>query len=122
MADKNIYILTGPIQSGKTTKLVEWSKDKRDVFGILTPVVEGKRVFIDAHTKEQFRMEAESNEEDVLTIGRFVFSKKSFERAGNILTKAMKEKNAWLVVDEIGPLELKGEGFDSIIKQILSAN
>jgi len=116
---ERIYIMTGPIQSGKTTKLVQWSANKKNVFGIFTPVIEGKRVFMDAHTKEQFRMEVESNEEDVFSIGRFVFSKRFFERAIIILTKAMREKSGWFVVDEIGPLELRGGGFDSIIKTIL---
>lgn len=117
-----IYILTGPIQSGKTTKLMQWSANKDDVFGILTPVVEGKRFFLDVSTKEQFKMEADPNEENVFSIGRFVFGRRSFDRATNILTKSLKEKSGWLVVDEIGPLELKGEGFDLTIKNILLSN
>lgn len=116
---EKIYILTGPIQSGKTTKLMQWAANKKNVFGILTPVVDNKRVFLDLTTKEQFRMEAKPNEENVFTIGRFVFSKQSFEKAINILTKALKENDGWLVVDEIGPLELRGEGFHDAIMEIL---
>ncbi len=38
-----IYILTGPVNSGKTTKLMNWVEKKSNVGGILTPVVDGKR-------------------------------------------------------------------------------
>src|ERR1043165_8734024 len=103
MSDKKIYILTGAIQSGKTTKLKEWCNDKKDVFGILTPVIDGKRFFLDISPKEKFQMEAESNEKDVFTIGKFVFRKRSFEKAITILSNALQEKNGWIIVDEIGP-------------------
>ena len=29
------------------------------------------------------------------------------------------DKNGWLVVDEIGPLELRGEGFSDVLKMIV---
>ena len=116
---ERIYILTGPIQSGKTTMLMQWSANRKDVFGILTPVVDGKRFFLDVSAKEQFGMEAEPNEENIFTVGRFVFSKRSFEKAINVLTKAFKEKDGWLIVDEIGPLELRGNGFHDAIMEIL---
>jgi len=37
----NIFILSKPIQSGKTTSLMEWCEDKDKVTGILTPDKEG---------------------------------------------------------------------------------
>ena len=116
---EKIYILTGPVQSGKTTKLMKWSIDKKEVSGILTPVVDGKRVFYNVRTKEQFRMEAEPGEENILEIGKFIFSKDSFERAIYILEKAMENNSGWLIIDEIGPLELRGEGFAEVMKNIL---
>lgn len=120
MPDKKIYILTGSIQSGKTTRLLQWSVEKKNVFGILTPVVEGKKVFMDAHTKEHFAMEAEPGEEEILSVGRFAFSKKAFEKAIDILNQSVKAKKGWLIIDEIGPLELEGKGFFETVKQILS--
>ena len=116
-----IYILTGAIQSGKTTKLIQWSNNRNDVFGILTPAMNGKKVFMDANSREQFSMEAGPEEKDILTIGRYTFSKTSFEKAITILQKAIKEKSGWLLVDEIGPLELRGEGFHNIVKEILNS-
>ena len=112
-----IFILTAPIQSGKTTSLINWSAERNDVQGILTPVVEGKRVFMNARTKEQFPMEAVDDEETIST-GRFHFSKTNFEKAIQVIRDAI-HKDGWLIIDEIGPLELKGEGFCDVLKKVL---
>jgi nucleoside-triphosphatase THEP1 len=113
-----IYILTAPIQSGKTTSLINWSAKRTDVYGILTPVINGKRIFMNAKTKEQFPMEAESEEEGV-DVGRFVFSKNNFVKAVEIIRDAII-KDGWLVIDEIGPLEIRGDGFCDVLKEVLS--
>jgi nucleoside-triphosphatase THEP1 len=118
-----ICILTAPIQSGKTTSLINWSAARKDVYGILTPVVSGKRVFMNAQTREQFPMEAEGPSAqlraDVLSIGRFVFSKEAFNKASEIIRDAI-HKEGWLVIDEVGPLELRGEGFCNVLREGLS--
>lgn len=69
-------------------------------------------------TREQFPMEASGNEE-TLSVGRFVFSKDGFEKAIQIIRDAM-HKQGWLVIDEIGPLELRGDGFCEVLKEILA--
>ena len=117
-----IYILTGPIQSGKTTRIANWAMEKNDVFGILTPVISGKRMFTDLHGKNIFEMEANSWETEILTIGKFKFSKAGFSKAVEILRNGLNEKKGWLVIDEIGPLELKGEAFSEILKEILHSS
>jgi len=86
--------------------------------GILTPVQNGKRVFMDIGSREIFAMEAVGDEE-TLEIGRFVFSKAGFARAAAVINKN-KQYDGWLVLDEIGPLELKGEGFSDVLKEILA--
>lgn len=55
---------------------------------------------------------------DVITVGRFVFSKKEFEKAIQVIRDAIN-KNGWLVIDEIGPMELRGEGFCDVLKEVL---
>lgn len=112
-----IFILTAPVQSGKTTSLVKWAEKRNDVYGIVTPVVDGKRVFSDIATKEEFPMEAVEGEETLL-VGRFIFSKTGFEKAVSIIRDAI-DKNGWLIIDEIGPLELRGEGFHDIVRKVL---
>lgn len=115
---QKVFILSGAIQSGKTTSLLKWSATRSDVHGILTPVVNGKRVFMNAHTKEHFPMEASEEEKETLTIGRFTFSKSGFEKAIQIISAAIP-KCCWLVIDEIGPLELNGDGFFKILMEAL---
>lgn len=117
MPEPGIYILTGPVQSGKTTSLQQWCAQRNDVYGILTPVTGGKRFFVDIETQEQFPMEA-AGEEIAMAVGRFVFSRKAFDRATAIIRNAI-DKKGWLIIDEIGPLELRGEGFSDVLKEVL---
>jgi nucleoside-triphosphatase THEP1 len=118
---KRIFILTGDIQSGKTTSLLKWSENRNDVHGILTPVINSKRIFLEVETKEQFPMEALEDEKETISVGRFIFSQRSFANAKNIISNSI-QKNGWLVIDEIGLLELKGEGFHDVLIRALQEN
>lgn len=117
---KKVCILTAPVQSGKTTSLVQWAEGRSDVRGILTPEVQGKRVFMDAATRQLFRMEAKEDEEETLAVGRFLFSRKNFNKAAGIIREAIPAEG-WLVIDEVGPLELQGEGFAEVLREVLAA-
>lgn len=114
-----IYILTGAIGSGKTTSLFNWIKNRNDIDGILSPVIQEKRFFYSIKNRSLFNMEANENE-DFFEIGKYRFSKKAFLKASDYLIKANANQNKWLILDEAGPLELKNEGFNSAIVQILS--
>ena len=117
-AAKQVYILTAPIQTGKTTSLVQWSDKRNDIHGILTPVVEGKRFFMNANTRQLFLMEAKEEETEKLSVGKFKFSKKNFEKAIQIIKDSIY-KQGWLIIDEIGPMELRGEGFHNVVNEVL---
>lgn len=119
MTNKQIHILSAQKHSGKTTKLMRWSANRNDVFGILTPIENGNRIFIDAHTKEPFHMEATATETDVLEVGKYRFSKASFDKASAILLAALKQVKGYIIVDEIGPLELRSLGFAETITSML---
>lgn len=116
-----IYILSGPKGSGKTSSLIQWSSDRNEVYGILSPVVEGKRIFLDIQSREEFPMEALEGETDVLKVGKYIFSQKSFDRAIDILDKARLNKG-WLIIDEVGPLELSGEGLNEVVLRCIKRN
>jgi nucleoside-triphosphatase THEP1/ABC-type thiamin/hydroxymethylpyrimidine transport system permease subunit len=117
---ERFFVLTGPIETGKTTSLVKWSEKRNDVFGILTPVVNGKRTFMNVHARHLFEMEATDNETGKLFVGRFIFSKAGFEKAIQIIRDSV-HKEGWMVIDEIGPMELRGEGFCEAVKEIISS-
>lgn len=116
--EKPVWILTGMLNSGKTTSLRDWSQSRDDVAGILTPVIQGKRMFMNAKTREQFPMEATNDESDVLSVGRFTFSKKGFDSAVRVIREELQSKG-WLLIDEVGPMELRGEGFCDVVKEAL---
>jgi nucleoside-triphosphatase THEP1 len=73
---------------------------------------------MNAETREQFPMEAAAGEESI-AVGKFVFSKSNFDKAIEILQSSI-EKEGWVVVDEIGPLELKQEGFYTVVTALLN--
>lgn len=116
--ETNIFILNRPKGSGKTTALEKWAKGRLDVLGILSPVINGKRYFRDIRSGELFPMEADGSEVEVLEVGRFRFSRAAFEKAIRLL-RASASEPGWLVIDETGPLEIRGAGFHDILKEIL---
>jgi nucleoside-triphosphatase len=110
-----IYILVCEKHSGKTTALMQWVKDKKNMAGILSPVVNEERMFYNIANGEYFTMLATANEETLL-VGKYAFSKTAFDKANTILKEI---KNQFVIIDEIGPLELMGKGFADTLKNIL---
>ena len=119
MIEISITILTGPVHSGKTTYLKTSYEGKKNVYGILTPIINGQRVFLNIATGEIFPMEA-FEEEATLAVGKYLFSKESFLKATTILTQALKQKEGTLMLDEVGPLELRGSGFYKIVREMVA--
>ena len=76
-------------------------------------------MFMNAHTRQLFLMEAKEGETETLAVGRFVFSKTNFDKAIKIIRDVV-HKQGWLVIDEIGPMELRGEGFSEVLKEVLA--
>ena len=119
MNDNKIFILSGPIQSGKSTRLMEWAMKEKNVKGIITPIVGNNRMFYNIDKKQFFAMESAAKEIDTLKIGKYFFSQYAFRKAEKIIEDGALNNEGWLVIDEIGPLELKGEGFNTVLKKIL---
>lgn len=96
-------------------------ENKTNVGGILTPIVDNRRMFYDIASKKYFEMEAVEDEKSV-PIGKYLFSEKAFVKAQQIVLKETKNKNIdYVIIDEIGPLEVKKEqGFFEILKKIVS--
>ena len=109
-----VYILTGDTESGKSYALNEWIKSKTNVAGLLSLNNDkGKRYFLDIRNEETFSMHPDENESEVnkIFVGRFTFLKSSFERANNIIQYETKQTDyEYLIVDELGRLELKQKG------------
>ena len=116
----NIYILSGTVHSGKTTALISFCSDRLLTGGILSPVINGKRHFFDIETKETFQMEAGPAEVNIIQTGKYVFSVAAFKKAVNLLQSCISKNPELIIIDEIGPLELRGKGFAETLRQILS--
>lgn len=117
----NIIILTGEIQTGKTTFLQQFCEQRNDVAGILTPIVNSKRLFYNIADKLFFELEAVVGEE-TLTIGKYVFSTAAFAKANNILYSESKRNDInYFIIDEIGPLETRiQQGLYQSLKEIMA--
>ena len=116
-----IYILRGDIRTGKTTALVEWCKNRDDVDGVLCPDnAEGKRYFQEVKSKTKFEFETELETEAIIEIGNFKFLKSAFEKANTyLLAVASENESQYLIIDELGKLELKKEGLHLSVERLI---
>lgn len=115
-----IYILTGAVHSGKTTALTAWSQRTASVIGVLSPDIEGKRHFMLLPGRKILPMEATETDTRILEIGRWRFSKDAFSTSIDYLKAQLKQPADWLIIDEIGPLELRNEGFAMFLQWLLN--
>ncbi len=121
MAEQQLIILSGAIQTGKTTALTNWVKNRTDTAGILTPVESGKRYFLELPGNNKYAMEAADDEVLLLAVGRFLFSAAHFERAIDYLQHSLQQPQwKYIIIDEVGPLELKQQkGFWPVLQSLL---
>jgi nucleoside-triphosphatase THEP1 len=114
----SIYIFSRPVQSGKTTELLNWSNQQEKIAGILMPDMNGVRKIFDIETQQIFDaecMDPLTTKEPITTIGRFYFYTAAFDKANLILQQALHKQPDWLLIDEAGKLELTGGGFYSAV-------
>ena len=118
----SIVIFSRAIRSGKTTELRQWCATKKNVAGILMPDLNGSRKILDIATQNVFDIacaEPQNTTQVLINIGRFYFYEHAFEQANRILLSALQAKPQWLVVDEVGKLELDNKGFYESLQQII---
>ncbi len=119
---KAIFIISGPVHSGKTTGLLSWLKNKNNLYGIFSPVIDGKRYLLDINSNEKRILEVSGKEDqkDVITVGKYKFDKSVFEWGCEVIADSIEENPEWIVIDEVGPLELQGEGLAKAINKVFS--
>lgn len=115
----NIFILSQPIQTGKTTLLMNWIGTQQKVGGILTPDVDDRRKLYDIATTQYHNLQLDESSEGI-NVGRFVFSKDVFSHAQAILAQSVEKQYSWVIVDEIGRLEMdRKEGLEPAIGELI---
>ena len=114
------HCLAGPIRSGKTTRLAAWAATQPHAAGLLMPDAPAGRLFRDVATGAEWPTAAPVADANPLVVGRFNFSRTAFAQAETALLAAANPATRWLLVDEVGPLELRGEGLAPALRQVLA--
>jgi nucleoside-triphosphatase THEP1 len=119
---KNIFILTGPVHTGKTTRLMHWAASQNKIDGIFQPVIDDKRFIyqIASRTLKSLEVTTTDKDENIIKIGNYSFSKETFSWAQKFLLDCMSKNLDWLIIDEIGPLELEGKGLEPAVSIIIN--
>jgi nucleoside-triphosphatase len=117
-----IYILAGDIRSGKTSALEEWIGTWDNVKGVLCPDDSDTdlRYLYNIETAERFPLEVSKAGDNTTRVGKYHFLSDSFKMASFLLIKTFEEQDfEFLVLDELGKLELKGEGIHQAANYII---
>ena len=118
----SILIFSKPIHSGKTTELKEWSALQKNIGGILMPDINGLRHMQNIRTGDIFVtqcIDQENTKEELETIGRFQFYARSFRKANEILLNEILLAPDWLIIDEVGRLEIEKGGFFPALQELI---
>jgi len=116
---KIIQIVTGKIQSGKTTRLFKYANSLKSVDGILAPIVNDKRRLYHISSKTVKDFEVDQLNKNTISVGKYFFLKNSFIWANEKLLESFSNSPDYLIIDEIGKIELKGEGLHIAAKKII---
>lgn len=126
-----ITVITGPVNCGKSTKLLElYQKTKKgDGFICEKYFDEGKfkgynlrRLGTNQIKNFIFLKNQQPNIKSNLEIGRFVFDPEIFRWAEYTYKTLISNNIEPIYMDEIGPMELNHKGFHDIFKEILATN
>ena len=116
---QKIFLLTGAIQTGKSEALLNWSLGK-NIAGFITPTISEKKVLYNILTGEKTIYQVSEADSNSIAIGNYFLNKNAFTIANKIILDAIEAKKEWIILDEIGKLELNGEGHDAILLFLLA--
>ncbi len=120
-----IIIFSKPIHSGKSSALLYWLNQQKKSSGILMPEVNGLKQFYDISKAKYFEAEIaeiKTCSSQTQTIGKYHFSNTSFIKANQIVIDAFQNEKSIIIIDEIGKLELREEGFFESLQSILQSS
>lgn len=120
MKAKQLWLLSGPIQTGKSEVLRRWAQ-KREVGGWLTPTVKGRKVLFDLREQSWHPFELDDPTPESIPVGRYHLSASAFAKCRAIASREVVSPSPpWLVVDEIGKLELRRLGHFEAVQHLIT--
>jgi len=117
-----IIILTGPVHSGKSTRLYDWAMKKKNVSGIICLIRNSKRCLVsvkDGIIKELETDNIKGNDE-IVEICNYKFLENVFEWGREVILNSFNSPQEYLIIDEIGKLELEEKGLEPAISFVLN--
>ncbi|MEI6275920.1 MAG: nucleoside-triphosphatase [Prolixibacteraceae bacterium] len=124
-----IFIVTGEVGSGKTTfadqlvRLLQSAGLRTGGFLSAGTANDSERTgfrLIDIYTSKSIVMCEITHHEGWIQMGRYYFNPEAFEFGNSILNPLNLQGNQLVVVDEIGPLEMKNQGWSRAIDRLIS--
>ncbi|MCB0652809.1 MAG: hypothetical protein KDC85_16135 [Saprospiraceae bacterium] len=121
-----IFIFTGPIRSGKTTALMNWVGKRSNIGGFLTPDKGELRYLFTLYDRKWHDFQVADAlaktmpESQLVTISKFNFLSTAFGIAHQTLLNDPDLNPDWIIIDEVGKLELMGLGLEPALKQVLA--
>jgi iron complex transport system ATP-binding protein len=125
--EHHIFLVTGGVQSGKTTfvsSLVErLRRDRLKVAGFLSQGImkDGQRsgfTLVDLISGKQIPLASLNPQNGWTPFRRFFFNPEAWEEAESMIRDGLLEKPDLIVIDEVGPMELQGEGWSKILENL----
>ncbi len=123
-----VTLIVGPINSGKTTQMAALHREKGGD-GVLCPKFMESGVhrgydLVHLATGEtlpfaRFSDSLPKNWHEAFTFGPYSFSTRGQEKAAEIIEKAIEAGISPIFIDEIGPVELQGQGFAPLLRRLL---
>lgn len=116
-----VLVIHGDIGSGKTRRAAAWVESEglsgRSVAGVLALKGPAGRQFMDIATGDQVDLEHPAEDEVAVAVGRFQFRQAAFDWATDRIGQALGQAES-IVIDEVGPLELRGAGFAPLLDRL----
>ena len=116
-----VRMIHGEIGSGKTRRAAAWVESEglagRTVAGVLALKAPTGRQFMDIATGDQVALEHPAEDEAAVAVGRFQFRQAAFDWAVDRIGQSLEQAGS-VVIDEVGPLELRGDGFAPLLDRL----
>ena len=117
-----IIILSDAIRTGKTSALASWLENVHSKAGFICPDIENSRKLLNLQTGIYHDFELKVKTDDCTSIGKFHFSNQVIQQTCLETLEASQKGFQFLVLDEIGKLEIESDlGFFPILHQLFAS-